>query len=205
MLIAVAAVVVVTVILLNVFVFSRPDEGNADTAFLKQVQIPDWVKVEYIDMYVNARQGEPLEEINGVVVHYVANPSTTAEQNRSYFNNPGTEVVSHFIVGLDGEVVQCLPLFEKSVSSNERNFDTISIEVCHPDESGQFNQTTYDSLVRLTAWLCEVCGFKEDDIIRHYDVTGKNCPKYYVEHEDDWKQFKKDVTEYRKNNDFGLT
>ena len=30
-------------------------------------------------------------------------------------------------------------------------------------------------------------------MIRHYDVTGKNCPKYFVEHEDEWEQFKKDV------------
>ena len=30
-------------------------------------------------------------------------------------------------------------------------------------------------------------------VIRHYDVTGKNCPKYFVEHEDEWEQFKKDV------------
>ena len=33
----------------------------------------------------------------------------------------------------------------------------------------------------------------ENDVIRHYDVTGKICPKYFVEHEDEWEQFKKDV------------
>ena len=33
----------------------------------------------------------------------------------------------------------------------------------------------------------------ENDVIRHYDVTGKICPKYFVEHEDAWKQFKGDV------------
>ena len=30
-------------------------------------------------------------------------------------------------------------------------------------------------------------------MIRHYDVTGKICPKYFVEHEDAWEQFKADV------------
>ena len=35
-----------------------------------------------------------------------------------------------------------------------------------------------------------------DDIIRHYDVTGKLCPKYYVQHPSAWKQFKKDVQDY---------
>ena len=33
----------------------------------------------------------------------------------------------------------------------------------------------------------------ENDVIRHYDVTGKICPKYFVEHENAWKQFRKDV------------
>ena len=32
--------------------------------------------------------------------------------------------------------------------------------------------------------------------IRHYDVTGKDCPKYFVEHEDAWVQFRQDVQEY---------
>ena len=30
---------------------------------------------------------------------------------------------------------------------------------------------------------------KKDDIIRHYDVTGKICPKYFVDHEDAWNEF----------------
>jgi N-acetylmuramoyl-L-alanine amidase len=30
-------------------------------------------------------------------------------------------------------------------------------------------------------------------VIRHYDVTGKECPKYYVEHETAWETFKDDV------------
>ena len=33
-------------------------------------------------------------------------------------------------------------------------------------------------------------------MIRHYDVTGKDCPKYFVEHEDAWVQFRQDVQEY---------
>ena len=33
-------------------------------------------------------------------------------------------------------------------------------------------------------------------MIRHYDVTGKMCPKYYVEHEDAWLVFKQDLLTY---------
>ena len=52
---------------------------------------------------------------------------------------------------------------------------------------------TVAALVQLTAWLCVKFDLTEDQVIRHYDVTGKNCPKYFVENEDAWAQFKEDV------------
>ena len=67
---------------------------------------------------------------------------------------------------------------------------------CHPDESGQFTDATYQSLVQLTGWLCHRFDLSAEDVIRHYDVTGKDCPKYFVEHEDAWVQFRQDVQEY---------
>ena len=39
-----------------------------------------------------------------------------------------------------------------------------------------------------------------DDVIRHYDVNGKNCPKYFVEHEDAWLAFKTDLLAYIEAN-----
>ncbi|MCI8363266.1 MAG: N-acetylmuramoyl-L-alanine amidase, partial [Clostridia bacterium] len=38
-----------------------------------------------------------------------------------------------------------------------------------------------------------------DSLIRHYDINGKDCPKYFVDHEDAWKQLKKDVKKAIKN------
>ena len=71
---------------------------------------------------------------------------------------------------------------------------------CHPDEDGEFTKETYESLVHLTAWLCGKFNLTAEDIIRHYDVTGKKCPLYYVEYEDAWKQFLKDVQNYIEQN-----
>lgn len=168
----------------------------------KELQMPQWVDEKLIHIHSTARTGIVLEDINNIVIHYVGNPNTTAKNNRDYFDNPLTKVSSHFIVGLDGEVVQCVPVYERSAASNNRNKDTISIETCHPDESGKFSKDTYDSLVKLTAFLCYEFKLKEDDVIRHYDITGKICPKYYVENEDEWENFKKDVgkalDDYRK-------
>lgn len=138
-----------------------------------------------------------LEQINGIVVHYTGNPGTTAQENRDYFeglkDGSGTYASSHFVIGMDGEIIQCIPSTEISYASNDRNSDTLSIECCHPDESGQFTEATYQSLVNLTAWLCSHFDVPVDSVIRHYDVTGKECPKYFVDYEDAWEQFRKDV------------
>lgn len=160
---------------------------------LAGITMPDWVDVQLIDVDGGSRRGVPLEGIQDIVIHYVGNPGATAQQNRDYFDSPASEVSAHFVVGLDGEIIQCIPLTEKSSASNDRNRDTISIEVCHPDETGKFTDDAYASLVTLTAWLCQVCGLDSGQVIRHYDITGKQCPLYFVQHEDAWKQFQADV------------
>lgn len=118
-------------------------------------------------------------------------------ENRNYFeglkDSHTTRTSSNFIVGLDGEIVQCVPTWEVAYASNDRNHDTVSIECCHPDESGKFNEATYRSMVQLSAWLCLKFDLGPEDVIRHYDVTGKNCPKYFVENEDAWKRFRSDI------------
>ena len=161
------------------------------------IPCPAWIDQQFIDLG-GGRDGSKIARVKDIAIHYVGNPDTTAKANRNYFNSTGVEVSSHFIVGLEGEIVQCVPLDEKSAATNQRNIDTISIEVCHPDETGRFNDKTYASLVKLCAWLCQQMDLDETHLIRHYDVTGKSCPLYYVVHEDAWGQLKKDVGDYLK-------
>ena len=160
---------------------------------LAATPIPDWIDQQIIKVDGDSRRGVYLEGIRDIVIHYVGNPGSTAQQNRDYYANPASDVSSHFVIGLKGEIIQCIPLHEKSSASNHRNKDTISIEVCHPDESGKFTDASYQSLVKLTVWLCEICDLDSGDVIRHYDITGKQCPLYFVTHEDAWNQFKYDV------------
>ena len=160
---------------------------------LAATSAPDWVDQQIINVDGNSRRGVMLEGIRNIVIHYVANPGTTAQQNRDYYASRSSDVSSHFVIGLKGEIIQCIPLHEKSSASNHRNKDTISIEVCHPDESGKFTDASYQSLVKLTAWLLDVCDLDSDDVIRHYDITGKQCPLYFVTHEDKWEQFRQEI------------
>ena len=156
-----------------------------------------YIDVELLTPNPYSRPQLPIEQVNYIAIHYTANPGSTAMSNRDYFENLATtqenKVSSHFVVGLEGEVVQCIPTSEMSYATNSRNVDTISIECCHPDETGQFNDATYSSAVKLTAWLCTRFELGTDQVIRHYDVTGKDCPKYYVENPDAWIQMKEDI------------
>lgn len=164
-------------------------------------ETPEWVTQNLLPVNPYSRPGDALERVNGVVVHYVGNPSTTAEQNRNYFAGlaeqvkaPYTSASSHFIIGLEGEIVQCIPLDEIAYcTSKERNLDTIAIECCHPDDSGAFTQETYNSLVKLVGWLQESYDLKPDQVIRHYDVTGKECPRDFVRNPEKWDQFLEDL------------
>lgn len=171
---------------------------GAGTKVKMDASKPDLI-VDLLDVNPYSRPGDAVEQINGIVIHYTANPGSTAKQNRDYFNHLKdtklTSVSSNFVVGLDGEIIQCVPTWEVAYASNDRNNDTVSIECCHPDESGKFNEKTYASMVNLTAWLCVKFNLSEKDVIRHYDVTGKNCPKYFVENEKAWNDFRSDVAE----------
>lgn len=166
---------------------------------IKQVE-----EVEINAMYLTpnkySRPTTKLKRIKGIVIHYTANPGTSAEDNRNYFEglatSHATSASSHFIIGINGEIIQCIPLDEIAYASNERNVDTISIECCHPDSTGKFTEETYNSLVKLTAWLCGKYNVSKKNVIRHYDVTGKNCPKYYVENEEAWITLKDDIYQY---------
>ena len=174
------------------------------TPSAKVVQTPPDYDVELLTINDYSRPATAIDEITGVVVHYTANPGTTAMQNRNYFeglkDSHDTKASSHFIIGMEGELVQCIPCNEISYASNDRNHDTISIECCIPDDTGKFTQETYDTLVHLVSWLCGRYGLTSEEVIRHYDVTGKMCPKYYVENEDAWEQFKRDVKAYIEEN-----
>lgn len=158
-----------------------------------ETKIPSWIDVQLIDQGNPSRSGVILEGINDIVVHYVGNPRTTAQQNRDFYNQQDSDVCSHFVVGMDGEIIMCVPLTEKSASSNDRNKDTISIEVCHPDTTGEFTDESYQSLIKLVNWLRSTFNLSTDHVIRHYEVTGKECPMYYVRNPEKWDQFKEDL------------
>lgn len=159
---------------------------------------PDWTE-NFLTPNEYSRPGDPLEKIDNIFVHYTANQGTSAAQNRSYFEQQkdvhDRSVSAHFIIGYDGEIIQCVPLDEIAYAVQTRNEDSISIECCFLEADGSFTQETYDSLIGLLAWLAQAYDLEADDILRHYDCGGKKCPLYYTENPGEWEQLKKDVAD----------
>jgi N-acetylmuramoyl-L-alanine amidase len=173
-----------------------------------------------------SRPGKGLLLVKGVVVHWVANPGTSALQNRNYFeglktqslNNPKAVFASaYFIVGLQGEIIQCLPLDEMAYHAGAKvykaisrfghypNTCTVGDEVCHPAWDGQFTPETWTSAVTLAACLMKRFGLKpETGIWTHHGITRKDCPKYFVEHPEAFGRFKLDADKTMGENPEGV-
>ena len=154
--------------------------------------------------------------IKGIAIHWVGNANSKAINNRNYFENlknqtatPKRYASSHEIIGLDGEVVICLPKNEvgfhvgaksykprvKTLLANSPNRYLYGIETCHPDWSGKFNDKTYRTLINRVADLLIEFDLKpsKDTLWRHFDVTGKDCPKYYIDNPKEWDKLVADI------------
>lgn len=161
-----------------------------------------------------SRPGTKLKGIKGIVVHWVANPNTSAKANRNFFENRKNGKSgygsAHYIIDLNGSVLQCIPSSEMAyhVGANSYkasavktlgsypNATTLGIECTHTDWNGKMTNETYESLLELCKDLCMVYKLNPlTDLYRHYDITGKDCHKWFVDNLKEWEKFKKEVIE----------
>ncbi|MBC8580000.1 peptidoglycan recognition protein family protein [Zhenhengia yiwuensis] len=162
------------------------------------------IKEMFITPNPYSRPQKKIGQIKNIVIHWIGNAGTTAENNAKYFdglkvgkkNSAGDYIYasSHYIIGNDGVVVRCVPENEVAYHASDANTYSIGVEVCHPDWSGKPTQKAHESLVSLLVELCKKYKLEPTRaIIRHYDVTGKTCPKYYVEDVGAFKKLKEEV------------
>lgn len=163
------------------------------------------IKEEPIIKNPNTRSGMELKEIKGIVIHYIGVSGQSAAERLKEYNeiDANAEVQiqgsSHYIVGFNGEIIHCIPDDEIALASKKRNTDSLSIEYAHSDYDGEPSETTYNALVKLTAFLMEKYNLELKDIIRHTDITGYPCPPYFADDELAWTQFLAAVQETREN------
>jgi len=169
---------------------------------------------KYLTPNQYSRPQKKIKEVKGIVIHWVANPNSTAISNRNYFESLKDKKIfasAHYVVGIKGEIIQCIPFDEvayhvgaKKYRTNKLgdypNDYTIGIECCHLDWNGKMSEETYNSLVELMDYLCDKFNLNAlVDCYRHYDVTGKLCPRFFVDNIDEWERFKSIVAEENKD------
>ncbi len=72
------------------------------------------------------------------------------------------------------------------------------IEVCHPDTTGKFSEVTNKSLIELCSQIVQRYNLSIENIIRHYDVTGKYCPLYHVNNPVTWVDLLEEISKTSK-------
>lgn len=164
------------------------------------------IKEMFITPNPYSRPQKKIGQIKNIVIHWIGNAGTSAENNAKYFdglkvgkkNSAGKYIYasSHYIVENDGVVVRCVPESEVAYHASEANSYSIGVEICHPDNTGKYTDAAYKVLIELLVDLCKRYKLEPTQaIIRHYDVTGKDCPRYYVKNPNEWKKLKQDVVD----------
>ena len=131
-----------------------------------------------------------------ITIHSTGNPKSTARNERAWLTNPANKVTASWHICVDEkEAVEAIPLNEVAWhagdgGSGTGNRRSISIEIC---ESGD-RAKTLENAIKLTAKLLHERGWGVDRLRRHYDWSGKICPRIMQPNNwAGWKQFKKDV------------
>lgn len=91
------------------------------------------------------------------------------------------------------ETVLIIPEAEVAYHANQANPYSIGVELCI-EKDGTFHPNTVKQAVELGALLAKKYNQNpQSDFLRHYDVTGKICPKPWVDKPADWQSFKQAV------------
>lgn len=138
--------------------------------------------------------------IRFVVVHYTAGTKDTASGNGNYFAKNITKSSAHYFV--DGkEIVQSVPddvvawhcggkklAQGGSLHGVCTNSNSIGVELCNQDGRADYkpNGKTIENAVELVQTLMSKYGIPKENVVRHFDVTGKKCPAYWVD-EETWR------------------
>ena len=134
-----------------------------------------------------------------ICVHYTGNAGSGAAYqmnvSKGVFASQGQRVwtSSQYLVGLNGEIIHCVPDDEMAYAATNNNRGVIHIEVCHPNTTGKFNAVTIAALGELVRMLMDKYKITSDKVVRHYDLTGKHCPAYYVD-ENRWAALHEKIT-----------
>ena len=136
--------------------------------------------------------------IKFIVLHYTGNDGDSDEANANYFKRNIVKASAHYFVD-DNSVTQSVPdnyiawsvggkkytncsqtgggrLYKKCTNTN-----SISVELCDTVRDGKVypSAKTIENALGLVKDLMRKYNIPAENVIRHFDVTGKACPAYW--------------------------
>lgn len=177
------------------------------------------IKELLISINEKSRPGTKLKDVKGIIIHWTANTGKKADAmaHYRYFSNPERYASAHYFVD-DKTILRIVPddemayhvgakQYKTSYFGSYPNANTIGVETC-VNQDGNFKEA-----LKASAWLCAKLLFDNNlnpdkDLARHYDITGKDCPRYFVydesakeffgvaDSEKMWEDFKKEVKDF---------
>ena len=140
------------------------------------------------------------QAIQYIVIHYTSNKGDTAKNNADYFAREVTKTSAHYFVDENSvwqSVLDTDTAWHCGAKTYKhkycRNANSLGIEICMNDKDGNIRLNSIVNAIKLTKMLMEKYNISIDNIIRHYDVTGKDCPRPMIENEDLWSSFKQSL------------
>ena len=151
-------------------------------------------------------------DIRYLVYHYTGNDGDSAANNAQYYAETVVKASAHYFVD-DGGVTQSVPdryiawaVGGKKWSDCARtgggtlhgvvtNANSLSIELCDTVRDGKrmATEATLANGAALGRSLMAKYGIPIERVVRHFDVTGKHCPAYFMDN-DRWAAFKARLT-----------
>lgn len=149
-----------------------------------------------ISEYNYSRRSKKMGPHGYITIHWVG-AASKAKNNAAYFAGGDRQASAHYFVD-DDEIWKsvrtdwnaswhCGGGLQGSKGATFhgicKNDNSIGIEMCcSKDKTGKLyiSDKTIARTARLVKWLMSYYGIPESHVIRHFDVTGKQCPGGYT-------------------------
>ena len=144
------------------------------------------------------------QPVSFLVFHYVG-ATGGARNNAKYYHDRVLKISAHYFVGHASEGAAIWQSVAESDTAWHcgrtdgryqhptcRNSNSIGIEMCcHQDTAGNWyiDKATYAAAAELGRDIMARYGIPMENVLRHYDVTGKLCPRPLID-EGKWAAFK---------------
>lgn len=129
-----------------------------------------------------------------IVIHYSGGACVTAETlARCLVNNNANNVSANYCVD-EKDIICTIPPGYMSYGVTGHNNHIINIEVCYSDPAGRFELNAIANIRRIVKKCMRDFNIPADKVVRHYDLTKKKCPWYYVDNPAEWTRLHRMIT-----------